>query len=266
MRWLIARTLERSILFPFSEGQVRPPGSYQALVDLISRINEKPGTSRCALITFNYDIALDHALYFNGFGIDYCLDGRRPDAGIPLLKLHGSLNWGSCAQCNQAVPWHLAEYFRPVRSWAPDSREVRLDLASQLAQSGLKHCDQPIRAEPVLVPPTWNKTDYSESLGNVWKTAAAELSTAENVFVMGYSLPETDSFFRFLFALGAAGEPLINRFWVFDPDPSDMVRPRYEKLLGMAAKARFRFERKLFPVAVEVLNSKLSGSGALPHS
>jgi len=199
-------------------------------------------------------------------GVDYCLDAQRLGGRIPLLKLHGSLNWGACAQCKQAVPWHLAEYFRPVGSWAPDDRRARLRLASQLAEFGLKHCNQPICAEPVLVPPRWNKADHSERPGNVWKAAAAELSTAENVFVMGYSLPETDSFFRFLFALGAAGKPLINAFWVFDPDPYDTVQPRYEKLLGVAAKARFRFEKQPFNAAVATLNSELFGSEVLPHS
>jgi hypothetical protein len=36
----------------------------------------------------------------------------------------------------------------------------------------------------------------------VWRTAAQHLSEAEHIFIIGYSLPETDQFFRYLYGLG----------------------------------------------------------------
>ena len=54
----------------------------------------------------------------------------------------------------------------------------------------------------MIVPPTWNKTEYHSNLSHVWHEAAVELGSARNIYVFGYSLPETDSFFRYLFALG----------------------------------------------------------------
>jgi hypothetical protein len=97
----------------------------------------------------------------------------------------------------------------------------------------------PSKSPPTIVPPTWNKTEYAPSIAAVWREAAKQLSDAENIFVCGYSLPETDTFFKHLFALGAVGNKLINRFWVFDPDLG--VAARFRALLGTGASARFQF-------------------------
>jgi hypothetical protein len=95
--------------------------------------------------------------------------------------------------------------------------------------------------EPVLVPPTWNKADSHRALESVWSLAAHELSEAENIFVIGYSMPETDSFFRHLYALGTVGKAMLRRFWVFNPNPS--VESRFRVLLGPEAEYRFDFNR-----------------------
>jgi hypothetical protein len=93
--------------------------------------------------------------------------------------------------------------------------------------------------EPVLVPPTWNKADSHRALEKVWSLAAHELSGAENIFVIGYSMPETDSFFRHLYALGTVGGIMLRRFWVFNPNHS--VERRFHDLLGPGAEDRFEF-------------------------
>jgi hypothetical protein len=87
--------------------------------------------------------------------------------------------------------------------------------------------------------------EYHESLASVWHQAALELSDAEKIFVIGYSLPETDSFFRYLYALGAIGDRLIKRFCVFHPDAS--TKGRFDQLLGKAAATRFQFRPLGFP-------------------
>jgi len=58
------------------------------------------------------------------------------------------------------------------------------------------NCCGPINGSPVIVPPTWNKTQNAPSIATVWREAANQLSDAENIFVSGYSLPQTDEFFK----------------------------------------------------------------------
>lgn len=59
----------------------------------------------------------------------------------------------------------------------------------------------------------------SERVQNVWRRAATRLQEADNVFVIGYSWPNADQFFHQLYAVGTAGESILRRFWVLDPNP-----------------------------------------------
>jgi hypothetical protein len=94
------------------------------------------------------------------------------------------------------------------------------------------------------------------SIAAVWKEAANQLSDAESIFVCGYSLPETDTFFKHLFALGVVGSTLIERFWVFDPDPA--VEKRFRALLRKAADARFTMFQSRFGDMVSKLHKEWS--------
>jgi hypothetical protein len=177
------------------------------------------------------------------------------------MKLHGSLNWGRCNECPLIIPWPMHEFFSN-RSWDlsfHETKSVSLNIASHL--SALTHCGKPVSTEPVIGPPTWNKTQYYEDLATVWRTAAHHLSDAEHIFIMGYSLPETDQFFRYLYALGTVGETRLKRRWGFDPDSSGQVRVRFEKLLGPMAKSRFELKHKTFSEAITDLQKEYSLGG-----
>src|SRR5688572_12743675 len=123
------------------------------------------------------------------------------------MKLHGSVNWGKCEACGAIAPWTLQDFFK-TRSWdllgvRRGADSVELNVGDQIA--AFQHCkDKRCESDSVIVPPTWNKAEYQQ-VANVWKHAAHHLSEAENIIVIGYSLPEADQFFRFLFAVGTIG-------------------------------------------------------------
>lgn len=242
MSHVIQRTLETEIKFPVS-GQspsgrsILAPPPYGQIADMIAGNSRGNPIERVSFISFNYDVCLDYALYRSSLGPDYCIDPAAAGRGIKLLKLHGSLNWTRCPECKKVVPWHLSDFFR-TRQWPlfGDTTEIRFDISGNLTQ--FRHCGSHARV-PYLVPPTWNKTRYHEELEKVWKAAAHELSTAENILVCGYSLPESDLFFRYLFALGAVGQARIKRFWVINPDKN--VKARFERLCGQSIASRFWF-------------------------
>jgi hypothetical protein len=260
MRCLIVQTLEQQIIYPVHDRRALPPEPYSPFVELLSKLWEKDA-GKVAIITFNYDLALDYALHFSSVPLDYCLEDKASSSPVHLMKLHGSLNWTRCTQCPAITPWPLEQFFSQHRwqFWPGDKGPARLDLAAKLP-SGLIHCNKPRSSEPAIVPPTWNKTQHHLQISNVWRHAARHLSEAENIFVVGYSLPDTDQFFRYLFALGTVGDTLIKRFWVFDPDES--VRRRYDELLGQIAKKRFQYHRLDFRNAISVLG-QTARSGAI---
>ncbi len=248
MRLLIVTTLEKSIRFPVvvrrapdvGRAQVLAPHSYRAFGELVGKIAGSD-LGPVSFLTFNYDLALDYMIYARREQVDYCFDDE-PQDGVPVMKLHGSVNWGRCTGCRKITPWLLNDFFQKHDwqrdSWGDETREVEFNLGALLAQ--YEHCGGH-QCEPdlVIVPPTWNKSEYGQ-VANVWRHAARHLADAENVIVIGYSLPEADQFFRYLFALGTIGDARPQRFWVVDPDESGAVATRFQKLLGPYFESRFR--------------------------
>ncbi len=170
-----------------------------------------------------------------------------------MLKLHGSLNWGRLKESDQIIPWHMNEYLG--RHTIPHNAKnfLTMPVASQFHEWD-QHAN--IVSEPEIVPPTWNKADYHRTLSKVWSRAAKELGEAENIFVIGYSLPESDSFFRYLYALGSLSDTPLRRFCVIDPDHTGNVEKRFQKLLGPGARDRFVMSRSNFAQAINQIKAE----------
>ena len=111
---------------------------------------------------------------------------------------------------------------------------------------------RPIATAPI-VPPTWNKGAYHNQIDRVWKKAARHLSEAEYIFIIGYSYPQTDEFFRYLYALGSIGDGWLEKLIVFNPDPA--VGERVKGLLGPLARDKFAALTNPFDQAVQYLRS-----------
>lgn len=242
---VIVKTLERSIKYHFGGGDFskpQPTDSYRKFVDLIQFLS-KDFHEDSSIITFNYDTGVDHALCYAGIKVQYCTNAN-PGDGIRLLKLHGSTNWGACSRCHGIITYDLPKFFSNHDSNVRNdgSYGKHLEVSTHLPE--IYHCEKPLNPVPVIVPPTWNKNSYHGALSNVWSAAARELSEARNIYVFGYSLPESDPFFRYLFALGTLGSSRIRRFWVFDPNTD--VRLRYEGLIGSGIRSRFQFYNRGF--------------------
>jgi hypothetical protein len=243
MQRVITETLQETVLFPVQGGQIKPPSHYESFAQLLQTFIGT-GTRRPAILTFNYDIALDYALQFYGLQPDYGLS-EAESGGVPLLKLHGSLNWGQCPKCQRIV---AAKFNVPSTAPPQPTWKWRFNLAALT-------CCQPLRPEPVIVPPTLDKARYHAALKLVWSKAARQLSDSSHIFICGYSLPETDSFFRYLYALGSVGDILLKRICVFDP--SLAVKDRFQKLLGPGARARFEYRQEAFGHALGYIRSVL---------
>jgi len=242
---LILKTLEQTIKFTCEDNQIWPDKTYNSFARLINKI--KDGKKTCSVITFNYDLALDYALHFNSVPYDYCLT-EDTLSGIPLIKLHGSLNWAKCDKCNCIIPWNLKDFFNTHHySLLKDGMKVIIDLPSRLIDGEFEHCGEKIfNLSPVIVPPTWNKTSYHNQLSNVWKHAANMFSDAKNIFISGYSLTPSDSFFRYLYALSSVSNTLIKRFWVYDPAEGNEIENRFKDLIGQQIEPCFEFKRNNF--------------------
>jgi len=255
MRTLIVVTIEKSLKFPVSNGNLKVPEPYEQFASLLKKLKSKAIPSQeISILTFNYDLATDHALQSHNLGCDYCLpNSMKSEADrIKLLKLHGSLNWGITQEHENIRPWELKE-FLSTKNYLSHNKYGLLTPGSEFKSYKNDNLDLEYKDEPVIIPPTWNKSSFHSDLEKVWTEAASQLEQAENLFVIGFSLPETDIFFRHLYALGTVGDVPFNKFWVFDPDENGIVKERYKNLLGPGAKSRFKFYNEKFEEAVSII-------------
>ena len=231
----IVRTIELSVKFP-SKGAPIPYDRFCAWF--------KSRPLDVSILTFNYDLCLDWALHLAGLRPDYRLpnDGPNDRGSVDLLKLHGSLNWGHCEQCG-IVPKRLHaltewELNRVLAVAGPD--DFRLAITDAISHQTCSRCSKSFREQPVIVPPTWNKGGFSSALmGTVWARAAEHLAEAEYIVIIGYSVPPTDQFFHYLYALGTMSQTRVKKILVYNPDES--IEARYRRLLGPTAISRFKF-------------------------
>jgi hypothetical protein len=260
MKIVIGQTIELTLKVPVRDKRPESPIPYGDFAELIQWLREESMPQHTiAIITFNYDLACDFALYQHGFYVDYALGEKTAQETLPLLKLHGSLNWAYCPELERVVPWTMQAHFSKY-NWhflSSDTQFVLLRMIPHLKD--FKYEDKAVLPEPVLVPPTWNKSQHHRNLSDVWARSASELSEAENIFIIGYSLPETDAFFRYLYALGTVGVNPLKRVWVFNPDNSGMVEQRFRSLMGPAASARFRYFQNTFMEALQIIKKGFPG-------
>jgi hypothetical protein len=121
-----------------------------------------------------------------------------------------------------------------------DTPVLRLNLGSRIA--GKQHgCGTPLEPDPVIVPPTWNKSASTRGLESVWQRAATEIGSAENIIVIGYSFPRTDMFFKYLFALGSHSDTHLESFTVINGPNSAAVKAQFADLLGPMSSDGFNY-------------------------
>jgi hypothetical protein len=105
-----------------------------------------------------------------------------------------------------------------------------------------------------IIPPTWTKSEYYLPMKNVWKKAAIELSEAENIYIIGYSLPETDAFFPYLYSLSTLDATTqIDRFWVFNLDGTNAIQDRYKRMVGKGIEKKYHFYNEDFLRAIDTI-------------
>ena len=254
MKRVIAWTLDQTTLFNIKDGRIEPTPAYKAFAGLIFDLGGEWGMAPAfTVITFNYDLAVDVALDTARLRPEYGLTGA--SGRVNLFKLHGSVNWLRCPSCGKIVPDPI-----PARLDYAVIKPLTWSELKKLLRREAECCGKAVTGDCVIVPPSWNKAEYRTDLVNVWRQAARELQSATSIFVCGYSLPETDSFFRYLYGLGTVGSEPLERFWVYDP--SEVVHARFRSMLGPGARARFEARPLLFEGAVRHMKTALLWRGA----
>jgi hypothetical protein len=159
-----------------------------------------------AILTFNYDLAVERALKAEGLweiGDGYGFSpgiGLIPTSKVKVLKLHGSTNWlamlfdGNMGFSQVSSVYGLEpKLFRESDfSYLGYSNEVRDPRCKGVSRTG---------GEPTLILPTLHKNFFQQTtLGrewerfwnDIWGQAADALHSSEKIVIIGYSMPTAD--------------------------------------------------------------------------
>lgn len=193
VRYLIAKTLELSMGGGISE-------VHRKFVHKVWDIAQ--GRPDFAIITLNWDIAVDNASYTHTqFSLDYGYSKARPFDGTPndqrarrfrILKLHGSLNWWVCQNDGCQTLWYRVGEKDVPRYWEETEARMCQKCGSKL--------------QPLMVPPTGQKFEHSQiaisPMRAIWGEAREAMRNCQDLAIVGYSFPPTDVQFR-MFVLEA---------------------------------------------------------------
>lgn len=153
-------------------------------------------------------------------------------------------------------PDDFLELFRRISYSEPN----RINLYVSKYFSHIKgHNNMTFKPEPLIVPPTWNKNSYHGTISQVWERASEKLSKAKNIIIIGYSLPDSDLFFKYLYALGTLGSSRIRNVYVINPDikNGDTDR-RFQSLIGESIGSRYNYKESYFIKCLPFLENYLS--------
>jgi len=112
LKRVIYVTLDRStpLITQNTSSLPLPSGSYEKFAVLIKKIMKKE-LKIPTIITFNYDLAVDYALFRHEFPINYCFTSNEESrvGEINLIKLHGSLNWFEGKSKKNIIPYEIEQ-------------------------------------------------------------------------------------------------------------------------------------------------------------
>ncbi len=202
------------------------------------------------IISYNYDLLIDQALWKaeKSSSDDYSVEfrgavewpgpslqrgyGREPQAepcpsrgrGVPILKLHGSLNWLRLRSTEHLkadaevfyLPEAVSVSIGPDYWWAPLVKLRLPDGSNDPLRSG--------RLKPLIVPPMFGKTVWKSPLDKLWTQARTALMSCDQVVVIGLSLREADYQARWLLRTGLVANRPTGGIHIVNPSPGDRLR------------------------------------------
>jgi len=261
LNYLVMETLDRKCQLEWRKDQFLPNPQYKEFIDCLRFINDQRRTTlgkpegefeRDLIITFNYDVMLDYAMWFVNLMPEYCLfPPPYRNNGYRLLKLHGSINWAMCRECVKKNLKSTIQVVRPnpmppnamTPPYVSDGTLFELRMMTEvLPNTPCVSCNAQNMLEPFIIPPTWSKAVGNTPLAPVWEAAVKEIKTAFQIIVVGYSMPATDTFFQYLLTLGLAQNSRLNRVVIVDKDPSPSLQERYAKVFARSLNDRGRLQ------------------------
>ena len=95
--------------------------------------------------------------------------------------------------------------------------------------------------DTTIVPPTWNKAKINKGILDSWRLAHKALVNANHIRIIGYSLPITDTYIRYLLKSAAVDVFNLKTIDVICLDPNGTIKKKYEEFIRFGEYGRLRF-------------------------
>ena len=244
---LIVQTIESSLKLKKERELILPPTYYNKFISKIKfHKDAKKNYYGFSFITFNYDVGLDLSLLAHQIPFEYFNKNESVDVDIvPLLKLHGSINW---YKENEDAEITFLNANNSLYENYIEPKTVFNCIGTEILGMG---------RYPFIIPPSWNKYEYQNQLKTIWKKAAKVLSEAEIIFIIGYSFPETDLFFKYLYSLGSDSNTNILKIYVINPDVN--LKSKFKDILSpsLLSNNKLIFKDLTFANSIDYINKEL---------
>jgi len=229
-----------------SKGYINKFAEYLAKKSLVRAVKNYRREDPVSVISTNWDILLDNSIHKsivdNDYDavVDYCCYISSRDENdetvkpgleilgqggfnVKLLKLHGSLNWLQCPRCARL-------YARFYRKDAIHNFEVF---------GSCRHCDRNFPEEQGkhllssnLIMPTYLKDLSNPQYKIIWQNAGIEISEADKIVFIGYSLPHADFEMRQLLSRMTRRNAKIHVVDYCSEDKRESVKLHWTKFFG----------------------------------
>lgn len=213
-----------------------------------------------SVITFNWDLLLDRevhpresqrwqyknffALALQDFRFGPVVAGSYGKQGM-LLKLHGSFNWYQCTNrlCREAATLTFFE-----------TTSLALERLMGIGEVICQACGSEMN--PLLIPPLLRKPIHNApTIRSIWGIAKRRLKVADNVVVIGFSLPPTDFYANWLLRSVQASPHLQPRVFVVNPmnDPDHPEHGQFSRRMGSVFPAGYNSDFTTFAQIGDIL-------------
>lgn len=239
---------------------------YDFFLGMMAGNRKKDWSRKDTIITFNYDLLVEEALtnlgipcvyggLHGGFLANFSSTRYYPDEPefpgvsdplpehhIRVIKLHGSINWMLNPEFDPQCDSGAAQYRVIVLDDYQSAWEYQQAYETQ------RNSKDGFPPALLLAPPIWSKDlrDLNAPLSNVWNAAVRAIETATRIIVIGYSMPQTDPYFKYLLAAGLSENISLRKLFFINPLLSLHVLPGKENAPEEMKTRLFEVIRKHF--------------------
>ncbi|TGM82416.1 hypothetical protein EHR01_06450 [Leptospira mtsangambouensis] len=94
--------------------------------------------------------------------------------------------------------------------------------------------------ESRIIPPTWNKT-ANDQIKIIWQNAFNMLNQAHEIIFLGYSLPESDAYIKYLITYSMLNNQNLKKVTVYNNDSDINVKNRYDQLFESTLENKYSY-------------------------